>query len=640
MLALIPGLLAGSILFYEIYQHKLDQLEEGPIQTARALTRAIDSELRMAQAAAQALSSSEHLVAKNFAAFYHQAKQVTQITGVGQHYVLSDLSGQQILNTLVPFSAPLPRHANPEQLRCVVSTGRPCISDLFVGAVAQQPLISINVPVLIDGEVVYDLGVGLSPEHFSRLLLDQRLPDGWLATVFDSRTTAVARCHDAAAAVGKKAPPDLKLQMMNNPQGRVERVTPEGDHSLVAFSRSTYSNWTTSVEMTRNVLYTDLYAPLALASLTILAFVISGTMLASSFSRQMLNALQTLGAATEAATQGNLDAVAPLRGPREISQVAQQFNQMQQARKRTESQLRLAASVFAAASEGILIADRNSVIVAVNRAFIHITGYSADEAIGASTRLLKSGKHGPEFYQAMWQALNTTGVWQGEIWDRHKNGSQFAAHMTISVVKDADGAVDHYVALFSDVTETLRQHHEIERMAYYDPLTQLPNRRLLSDRIQQALSFAGRQKTLVAVCYLDLDGFKLVNDSYGHETGDQMLLEVTRRLTDAVRTHDTVSRLGGDEFVLLLTDLKSESEGEAILTRVLQTVAEPFTLNPGQICRVSASIGVAYFPEDAIETDVLLRYSDQAMYRAKHAGRNQIWRFRADQPDVARQLPH
>ncbi len=239
MLALIPGFLAGSILFYEIYQHKRDQLEEGPIQTSRALTRAIDSELRMAQAAAQALSSSEHLAAKNFAAFYQQAKQVTQTTGVGQHYVLSDVSGQQILNTLVPFSTPLPRHANPEQLRCVVTTGRPCISDLFVGAVAQQPLISINVPVLLDGKVVYDLSVELSPEHFNRFLLDQRLPEGWLATVFDSRTTTVARCHDAAAAVGKKAPPDLMLQMMNNPQGRLERVMPGGDQSFVAFSRST-----------------------------------------------------------------------------------------------------------------------------------------------------------------------------------------------------------------------------------------------------------------------------------------------------------------------------------------------------------------------------------------------------------------
>ncbi len=376
--------------------------------------------------------------------------------------------------------------------------------------------------------------------------------------------------------------------------------------------------------MTRNVLYSDLYAPLALASLTILAFVISGSVLASIFSRQMLNALRTLGAATEAATQGNLDAVAPLHGPREIYQVAEQFNQMQEARKETEAQLRLAASVFGAASEAIMIADRNSAIIAVNQAFTDITGYASGEVIGANTRLLKSGKHPPEYYQVMWQTLDATGQWQGEIWDRHKNGSPFAAHMTITVVKDAVGAVDHYVCLFSDVTQTLKQREEIERMAYYDALTQLPNRRLLSDRIGQALSLAERQKTLVAVCYLDLDGFKLVNDSYGHEAGDQLLLEVTHRLKEAVRTHDTVSRLGGDEFVLLLTDLKSEGEGSAILTRVLQSMAEPFSWNQHRVTSVSASIGVAYFPEDGAETDVLLRYSDQAMYRAKHAGRNQV----------------
>ena len=404
----------------------------------------------------------------------------------------------------------------------------------------------------------------------------------------------------------------------------------DGVPTFVAFSRSEASNWTTTVGMTRTVLYTNLYGPLLLAGFTVLVFLFGGAMLAVVFGRQVRGALQALGAVTEAAALGDMDAQAKLSGPKEIARLAAQFNHMQKARKEAETQLRLAASVFSVANEGIIITDRNTKIIAVNQAFVDISGYSADEVVGKDPSVLKSERHGPEFYTALWESLAGAGQWQGEIWNLHKNGNEFAAHMTISMTKDADGNIDRYVALFSDITGTLRQKEEIERLAYYDPLTQLPNRRLLSDRIQQALFFAGRQKSIAAICYLDLDGFKPINDTYGHEVGDQMLLEVARRLKEAVRTHDTVARLGGDEFVLLLTGLKSESEGDAVLARVLRIIAEPFTVDPTHVARISVSIGSAYFPEDSTDSDALLRYSDQAMYQAKHAGRNQMKRFASD----------
>lgn len=629
--ALIPGLLAGWILFYGIYQSKRNQLEESALQTARALVQTVDAELFKTQTAAQTLSESGYLTSRNFPSFYKQAKEVLELTGMGTNIVVKDITGQQIVNTIRPLGTPLPLESNHDMVHRVFQTGRPVISDLFIGPVQNRYLISVNVPVFIDGKIAYDLRVALLPEYFNQLLLKQKLPAGWIAAVFDTQKAVVARSQNPTGTIGKKATPDLLAQMNISSEGRMASHSLDGVPTFVAFSRSQTSNWTVSVGMTRAVLYTNLYGPLALAGFTIVAFLVGGVILAVVFGRQVREALQALGVATEAAALGDLDALAPLSGPQEIARLAAQFNQMQKARKEAEAQLRLAASVFSAANEGIIITDQNINIIAVNQAFIDISGYRADEVIGKNPRVLRSDRHAPEFYADLWQSLTKVGQWQGEIWNRHKNGIEFAAHMTISITKDASGNVDHYVALFSDVTAELLQKEEIERLAYYDPLTHLPNRRLLSDRIQQALSFAERLKVFVAVCYLDLDGFKPVNDTYGHKAGDQVLVEVARRLKEAVRAHDTVSRLGGDEFVLLLTDLSLESEGDTILTRVLQVIAEPFTINHEHVARISASIGTAYFPKDAADSDALLRYSDQAMYQAKHGGRNQIRRFIPDE---------
>ncbi len=611
--ALIPGLLAGSILFYEIYKGRRDQLEVSALQTARALGQTIDAELAKAQTAAQTLSKSGHLAARNLPAFYKQAKEVLELTGLGTNVVITDMTEQQLVNTIQPFGTPLPSKVVPNTVHRVFQTGQPVIKDLFFGPVQNRLLISVDVPVFIDGKMAYALSVALLPEYFNQILLNQKLPAGWVAAVFDAQKTVVARSLNPTGTIGKKATPDLLAQMSLSSEGRMASRSLDGVPTFVAFSRSPSSNWTATVGMTRTVLHTDLYGPMALAGLTILAFLIGGAMLAVVFGGQVREALQALGAATDAAALGDLDAQAPLSGPHEIARLADQFNRMQKARKEAETQLRLAAKVFSAANEGIIITDQNAKIIAVNQAFTDISGYTADEVMGQNPGLLKSGRHSPEFYATLWQSLVGAGRWQGEIWDRHKNGCEFAAHMTVSVTKDADGNVDHYVALLSDITEALRHKEEIEHLAYYDPLTQLPNRRLLSDRIQQALSFAERQKVLVAVCYLDLDGFKPVNDIYGHEAGDQILRDVARRLKDEVRAHDTVARLGGDEFVLLLTDLKTESEGDVILKRVVQAIAEPFTGDDEHVARISVSIGIVYFPQDATNSDTLLRYSDQAM---------------------------
>jgi len=292
-------------------------------------------------------------------------------------------------------------------------------------------------------------------------------------------------------------------------------------------------------------------------------------------------------------------------------------------RKRTESQLRLAANVFTHAHEGIMICDAGCTIIDVNPTFTEITGYSREEVLGQNPRMLASGRQNPAFYQSMWQTIRAQGHWEGELWNRHRNGSAYAERLTISAVTDQQGEVSHYIGTFTDITCVINQREQLEFLAHYDALTKLPNRALLADRLQQTLAQAARNGSLVAVCYLDLDGFKAVNDELGHEAGDALLIEIAHRLRDCVRAGDTVSRLGGDEFVLLLGDVGSAGECEQVIQRVLASVAGPIALG-SQARNVSGSIGVAFYPEHATDPDVLLRLSDQAMYAAKQAGKNRF----------------
>ncbi|WP_342113314.1 sensor domain-containing diguanylate cyclase [Pseudoduganella sp. OTU4001] len=289
----------------------------------------------------------------------------------------------------------------------------------------------------------------------------------------------------------------------------------------------------------------------------------------------------------------------------------------------------LVAKVFDATSEGILVVDRNMRIVEANRAFSAMSGYARSELLGQHPRIMQSGKQDAEFYQAMWQGLLGSGHWQGKVWDKRRDGSLFAAHLTLSAVRDGQGRVQQYFGLFTDITEECARQEEIEQLAFFDPLTRLPNRRLMEDRLQQALAFATRTEKLVAVCLMDLDGFKLVNDTFGHEAGDAVLVEVAGRLQQVVRANDTVARLGGDEFVLLLAGLGDVGEAQEIVERTLATVRAPVRVADDQPALVSASIGLAIFPYDAQLAEDLLRRSDAAMYAAKRQGRNRCKRAQA-----------
>ncbi|MFW5443617.1 MAG: PAS domain S-box protein [Methylococcaceae bacterium] len=295
-------------------------------------------------------------------------------------------------------------------------------------------------------------------------------------------------------------------------------------------------------------------------------------------------------------------------------------------RKIEEQKLRLNAMVFENALESILVTDSKGIIIDVNQAFCQQTGYAQAEVLGKSPSLLKSGKQQPEFYVDMWKQLTENGQWRGELWNRKKNGDLYAENLTISAIYDAQSVVTHYIGLSSDISE-LKQHQEqLEQMAHYDSLTGLPNRALLSDRLYHALAHHQRTGKTLAICYLDLDGFKSVNDSLGHNAGDMLLQKVTQRLLDTVRADDTVARIGGDEFVLLLGDFNNADEYQLILHRLIKNIALPYQIMDENI-QVTASIGVTFYPRDRSDADLLLRHADQAMYEAKKSGKGRYHFF-------------
>jgi diguanylate cyclase (GGDEF)-like protein/PAS domain S-box-containing protein len=291
-----------------------------------------------------------------------------------------------------------------------------------------------------------------------------------------------------------------------------------------------------------------------------------------------------------------------------------------------EERQKLAASVFDHAHEGIMITDPRGRIIEVNDTFSELTGYSRAETIGQTTELLKSGHHTPEFYLDMWQAIQKAGYWQGEVWNRKKSGQIFVEQLTISTVRDRQGEVSHFVGIFTDITLIKEHQQRLEHLAHFDALTQLPNRMLLSERMQLAMAQTARSGQTLAVCYLDLDGFKPVNDLYGHSAGDRLLVDVAQRLKACLRGGDTVSRLGGDEFVLLFSGLENVHECDLAIARIIATLTRPFKIDEYSI-DISASIGVTLYPQDGADADTLLRHADQAMYAAKQAGRNRYHLF-------------
>jgi diguanylate cyclase (GGDEF)-like protein/PAS domain S-box-containing protein len=294
-------------------------------------------------------------------------------------------------------------------------------------------------------------------------------------------------------------------------------------------------------------------------------------------------------------------------------------------RKYRENELKISAAVMENAAEGIMVTDSDNRILRVNPAFSVITGFRPAEVLGKDPRVLSSGRHDDVFYKNMWEAINKQGRWSGDIWDRRKDGAAILCSMAISSISEHESGIGRYVATFTDITKRKEAEDQLRHRASSDPLTDLPNRALFFDRLQQALAQGRRYSHTFALLYVDLDHFKAVNDEMGHAAGDQLLIETSRRLLDAVRESDTVARLGGDEFAIILARVQGRHEVEEIAQRIVNDLDQPFKLDAG-VAKVSGSIGIALFPQAGEDADRLTHNADRALYEAKGSGRN-TYRF-------------
>lgn len=294
--------------------------------------------------------------------------------------------------------------------------------------------------------------------------------------------------------------------------------------------------------------------------------------------------------------------------------------------KKTETKLKLAASVFTQAREGIMIIDRSRLVVDVNDAFCRLIGYERSEIVGINPTIFSCNRHSPEFFTNIWAVLDENGQWSGEIWHQRKNGDVFAGLVMLSAVTDVDGTTQNYVALITDITSMKNHQEQLEHVAHYDILTNLPNRMLLGDRLHHAMVQSERHGRSIAVAYLDLDGFKAVNDTYGHDVGDDLLIQLSELMSNSLRPGDTLARIGGDEFVAVLVDIESDSDCELVLKRFLEAATTSVVVN-GYTLQVSTSIGVTLYPQDGADADQLMRHADQAMYIAKQMGKNRYHQF-------------
>ena len=338
--------------------------------------------------------------------------------------------------------------------------------------------------------------------------------------------------------------------------------------------------------------------------------------------------------------QHNFNKKITLTGNDEITDIERAYNELMTERQQAEHLTRISTAVFEHASEAIFITNAENIIEEVNPAFSNITGYSAAEAVGQSPIILKSGRHNAEFYQVMWQAINATGSWQGEVWNRRKDGQVYPEYLAISAVKDHQNKIIQHIALFSDMSKHKQYEQDIWHQANYDALTQLPNRNLMSNRLEHELELMQRQNSQLAVLFIDLDRFKYINDTFGHSYGDELIVNIANKLSNSIRKSDTIARLGGDEFIILLPNLSQLLALEILVKKILSETSTPVTLSNGHQAIVTASIGISIYPVDADDGESLLRNADTAMYQAKELGKNRFCFYTAQMNEVISQRLH
>ena len=620
---LLPGVIGATILIIYEYREGRAQLEKSTLQTTRAMLQAVDSQLLRAQAIAQALSTADSLARLDLASFHQRAREALMLAGLSTNVVLRDRAGRQILNTAADFGAPLTALPAPDQVRNVFATGRPDVSDLFIGPLFKRPIMSVNVPVIADRTVTYVLSVGILPEHFNTTLKVQKLPPDWIAGVFDSTGTIVGRTLSPDQYIGKKPTKKLMQAMMQSREGIIETTTPEGTPVLTAFTRSAITDWGVAIGIPKQSLEKTLVQTLSMLAAGVASLFGISLVLAWFMAERIARSVRSLTAPANA-----LGAGAPVAVPRvqikEAAEVALAIGRAGDLLKQRAAILRAKETELAEAHRlaqiGTWSWDVTSTDVHYSASMRGVFGRAIPPFPQQRGTLLPVESW--EIVHLAFQEVLRSGVgYDLQLQANHGRGHTIWVNAKCEASRDKNGHVVALRGVVQDITERKLAEQRVRDAALHDVLTGLPNRAFVFEFCNHLLAASKRGHGEGALLFIDLDRFKPINDSYGHETGDRVLQEVARRLIACTRREDLVGRLGGDEFVIVLPYTDATCHPAKIVAQhVLDSLCRPFRINALELS-VSSSIGISFFPENASDVSTLIHTADLAMYCAKQAGR-------------------
>lgn len=655
---LLPGITGAVILFVHEFRVARAQLEQDTLQTARALLQAVDGQLLRAQAVAQSLSTAGSLSRHDLATFHHRARELLALSAVGANVVLSDESGQQLINTLTNFGDPLPHHGDPELVRRVFATGRPAISDAYTGTVLGRPLVSVDVPVRQGGKVAYDLSVGIQPEQFNAILRAQGLPPTWIAAVFDSTGTIIGRTHLPESFVGQKDTPEFIRSIRETREGSMATTTREGIPVMAVYSRSPVSDWSVGIAIPRQAVEAVLVRALSVLALGVVGLFPIGLGLAWFMGKRIATSVRALSGPAVALGSGK-DAPVPTAHIQEAAEVAAAMHQAAELLKERTARLEETNRSLAA---------REAELTEAHRLAKFGTWYwdlKTGEIKGSESLREVYGRDLPTFPamkgsvlpEESWERVNAaaqeaarSGIgYDLEFQVFHGSGSTIWVSAKCEVVRDRAGEVVALRGTVLDITErkeaevaletarqAYRQHleqqvaertaaltaanHELERLARRDALTGLQNRLSANERLRAEFLRLKRTGSPYALLLMDIDHFKKINDTYGHETGDHALKQLATTLDENVRATDFVARFGGEEFLILLPDTTVDGAMTSA-EKIRKSVAER---SFPALRQMTVSVGVSIARADDRNEDDAVRRADAALYRAKDEGRNTV----------------
>lgn len=647
---IIPAILGFALLIIHCYQRESGQINQATLLTTRALMLAVDRDLNNGKVAAQALATSPNLDRNDLAAFYMQAKSLLNTDFPGFTFILSNSKGQQLINTLRPFGQPLPPHGNPVQLRRVFATGLPVISDVYPGEVLHRPVIGIDVPVWRHGKVVYDLTVGIQPEHLDKILAEQRIPPERIAAIFDTKGVIAARTRDPQRYVGHHGTAQLLASMQQAREGEADVLTLDGVPTYSLFSRSPVTGWAVAIGIPERSILAELWQSLIWISIGTMALLAVGVSLAWFLGGNISRSVRALAAPLS--DNGEMPHLQ--MSFREADEVARELQrhrlQLEQLVSERTAQLEksraMLETVYATAPAGLCFIGPDMRFLAVNQYLAAINGKPAVDHIGhtlteiigamgipidhACQRVLQSGEPvlNMEVCGMLPASPQQQGYWLVSYYPafgpRHEILGANGVVLDISERKRHEAIQeDSRRQLESQLEEIYALQQRLQEQVIRDPLTGLFNRRFLDEAMPRELVRAKREGFALTLIMIDLDNFKRVNDTYGHAAGDEVLKTLAVIMQKGARESDLICRYGGEEFLVALPGMQPEMGWQRAEIWRKALAASPVRHGDFMIT-TTLSAGVAGFPDHGIDIDTVLSRADEALYRAKGEGRDRV----------------